>query len=953
MNELSTQIINEYFDANNIGLWKRELEDGVTVRLFADNNMLELLGAPKNLTPEECCEFFMKHIYPEDMYLMAEYDQELLNGMAEVVYRYNHPTQGLIYVRCGGRMTKKIGNKVTFVGYHKELSDTIHVENGEEITGNLMRRSRELQLQESQAYYRRLMDHINCGIVEYTLESNAIQYSNAEMLKIFGVKSIEEFQENIHDFVKNTTYEDPSVTKVLRKLLTEDGGVDFEGTITRLDGQTRNIIAHIETVTSLHGERSAFTTFLDITENRALKANKHIFDTLCKDYLTFFFIDFKKKKVITLKKNQRIREIDRQNLYEADFEMYDRNLRDYYEKYVDKESAADYVNKLSLGTLKKQLETISTFTYRFNTNDEVDKHYFEVFVAKAEGIEDAAVMGYRLIDDIIVEEEEKKKQLEKEHHILMEQNKIIHGLSKDYTTVWFVSENGESSIKYQDTGMGKNVRDDDFFSNNDKSYEEGMKEYIERFVCDEDKEQFARKTKYEVVLKAIHSQPIYSIVFGRYFRNKKYYFQVSFALTDPNGMNNDFVMGFKYVDDVVMAERQKNEELAIALKKAEVANIAKTQFLNNMSHDIRTPMNALLGYTNIMKNEKDPAKIASYQEKIEQSGKLLLSIINNVLDMAHIESGKIKLDENCVKTGGTAKEIVEVFESEAEKKGIKITYNGSFESKYVMCDETKLREIYINLISNAIKYTLPGGKIAVKIRELPCEKEGYVRIQSEVIDTGIGMSKEFLKRIYEPFSRERNTTIGKVGGTGLGMPIVKKYLDMMGASIKVKSELGKGTHYTILFEHKLADKAYYEQMNSEPSDIDIKEQIKGKRILLAEDNELNAEIAINILEDMGLVIDRVEDGIQCVDKVETMPAGSYDLILMDIQMPNMDGYKATQVIRFFKDEEKSKIPIVAMTANAFEEDRRKAFEIGMNGHIAKPISIDNIKKTLAPLLKNK
>ena len=385
--------------------------------------------------------------------------------------------------------------------------------------------------------------------------------------------------------------------------------------------------------------------------------------------------------------------------------------------------------------------------------------------------------------------------------------------------------------------------------------------------------------------------------------------------------------------------------------QAEKANAAKSDFLFNMSHDIRTPMNALLGYSELMKRELTDPKLLDYQEKMEQSGNLLLSIINNVLDMAKIESGKMELDENYVKIRDVYHGVYKIFQAEAEKKGIHLEMEYEVQHEHVICDETKNREIFLNLISNAVKYTASGGTVTIRITEIDCDREDCVRIQTQVIDTGIGMSEEFLPSLFEAFARERNTTAAKVAGTGLGMPIIKKYVDMMGGTIKAESKLGEGSKFTVIMEYRIADKGYYEQVTDPSPDTEETDWISGKHVLLAEDNELNAEIAEFILEDMGLIVDRVEDGIQCVARMEQKPAGTYDLILMDIQMPNMDGYKATQTIRKLADEKKACIPIIAMTANAFEEDRKKALAKGMNGHIAKPVDAEKLKKTILSALR--
>ena len=389
-----------------------------------------------------------------------------------------------------------------------------------------------------------------------------------------------------------------------------------------------------------------------------------------------------------------------------------------------------------------------------------------------------------------------------------------------------------------------------------------------------------------------------------------------------------------------------NDKLEIALKKAEDASLAKTNFLNNMSHDIRTPMNVILGYNQLMKEDTTDSKLLDYQKKIEQSGNLLLSIINNVLDMARIESGKMEIDENVERMDDILEEIDGVFASVAKEKNIQLRSEIYVTHKKVVCDGTKVREILLNLVSNALKYTPDGGNVTIKVQELPGDKEGYIKIKTEVADTGIGMSKDYIPVMFDSFSRERSTTIGKIGGTGLGMSIVKRLVDMMGGTIEVNSELGKGSSFTVILQHRLADNSYYEK-KSGPKQVVSKKMLKGKRILLAEDNDLNAEITTTILENEGLVIDRAADGVQCVDQINQMPAGTYDLILMDIQMPNMDGYQATKLIRQFADEEKANIPIVAMTANAFEEDKREAIAAGMNGHIAKPIQVDKLLSILA------
>lgn len=396
--------------------------------------------------------------------------------------------------------------------------------------------------------------------------------------------------------------------------------------------------------------------------------------------------------------------------------------------------------------------------------------------------------------------------------------------------------------------------------------------------------------------------------------------------------------------------QESQQQLKQALEQAESASEAKTNFLSNMSHDIRTPMNALLGYTMMLKPRIKDEQLLGYVEKMESSGKLLLSIINHVLDMARIESGRMEVNEVYTRVGIDIEELISVFSLEAKKKNIRLLTSVQVEHGHIMTDITKIKEIFSNLLSNAIKYTPEGGTVRLKVRELPCSRPGYACIQAEVADNGMGMSKEYLPTLFDAFTRERNTTVGKISGTGLGMPIVKNLVEMQGGTIEVESELGKGSRFIVTLEHPIADEAHYKQQEQEAKSAQGAELLKGKRILLAEDNDLNAEIALFILQNLGLEVERVEDGAQCVDRLEQQPAGTYDLIFMDVQMPKMDGYEATQAIRALDDKEKAAIPIVAMTANAFAEDRERALAAGMNGHITKPIDVKKLERVLRQLL---
>ena len=403
---------------------------------------------------------------------------------------------------------------------------------------------------------------------------------------------------------------------------------------------------------------------------------------------------------------------------------------------------------------------------------------------------------------------------------------------------------------------------------------------------------------------------------------------------------------------LVREEQDALHEAALekSAQEAREANEAKTRFLFNMSHDIRTPMNAIIGFSDLLEKHIDEhEKVLDYTEKIKSSSSFLLSLINCVLEMARIESGKAVLKEEVGDLQLLTNTLSDVFEPSVRQKQLTYTCHTDLVHPYVICDKTKVREILLNIISNAIKYTPEGGHIAVSISETPCEQAGTGRYTLRVQDDGIGMSEDYLPHIFEEFSREPTSTESKVVGTGLGLPIVKALVDRMHGTIDVQSKIGCGTTMTVTLPLPLASE---EQVRAyqQPVEEQLPADLKGRRILLAEDNDLNAEIAMTLLQENGLEVERAADGLLCVAALQNHPADYYDAILMDIQMPHMNGYQATQTIRSLRDPRRN-IPIIAMTANAFDEDRQKALEVGMHEHLAKPIDLDALFKTLERVLK--
>ena len=395
--------------------------------------------------------------------------------------------------------------------------------------------------------------------------------------------------------------------------------------------------------------------------------------------------------------------------------------------------------------------------------------------------------------------------------------------------------------------------------------------------------------------------------------------------------------------------QELNAKLQVAVENAESANRAKSTFLFNMSHDIRTPMNAIIGYADLASRHlDDPAKLEKYMENIQVCGQNLLMLLNNVLDLARIENDKTEMEYSVSDVEKDFRNCIAMFQNQADSKGQTLTVTTQLQYPYVYVDIPHLTEVCTNLVSNAVKYTGAGGTIRCDVTQKPGKKEGWCDTVVTVADNGIGISQEFQKHIFEPFERERTSTVSKVEGSGIGMGIVKKLVGLMGGTVAVESKIGVGSTFTVTIPCRIASQEETQaKRETNPSD---QKCLCGTRILLTEDNDLNAEIATELLQEEGCTVDRAKDGVECVDMLEKAANGTYQLILMDIQMPVMNGYDAAKKIRRMDDPQKAGIPIIAMTANAFSEDKQAALDAGMNDHIAKPINMNVLVPTLRKYL---
>ncbi len=519
---------------------------------------------------------------------------------------------------------------------------------------------------------------------------------------------------------------------------------------------------------------------------------------------------------------------------------------------------------------------------------------------------------------------------------------IIDILSSDYTSVYYVNIDTGLVIPYRMNDRTKMFLGPKADGNTNINYSEQIKLYIDYGVSEEDRDfiqEFCSVENIRNTLKFSKSAQ------KSYVNDLGYYCEIKIVKVGTSENFSEIALGFANKDNEIRAQQRQNLFIEDARKKAEMANKAKSSFLFNMSHDIRTPMNAITGFTNMaLKNLNNTEKITDCLKKIQTASDHLLKLINDVLDMSRIENGKTTINVYPSSIKDISDQIVSMTKQSAEAKNHTFnSYLYDIRNNYVFIDSLHINQVLINLIGNSIKYTPDGGKIDFSIRQVHCSENGYASFDFSVADNGIGMSDEFQSRLFGAFERERSSTVSGIEGTGLGLSITKNLVDLMGGIIDVQSVQGSGTTITIHITFKICEQELYKQ---ETVVVKKPYSLKGKKVLLVEDNDLNREIAVDILQEEGLIVFEAKDGVDAVDIISKAEKDAYDFVLMDIQMPVMDGYAATQKIRSLEECPLQNIPIFALTANAFDDDRNKAEQAGMNGHITKPIKNDELFSTV-------
>ncbi len=818
----------------------------------------------------------------------------------------------------------------------------------------------------------------------------------------------------------------------------------------------------------------------EINITKTAQESEAIARTLSRNFRNVYLLDLNNATAKVMKFEDEYADDRIDHVIDQNF-PYEGFVNQWIDEAVHPDDREALKKSLSCANLKEVLSHQQEYNgnYRMLVDDRIINYQFNI--SRMDN-SDMVIAGFQNIEAIIQEHlEEEKKQREKEEAYqkeLKKQLQVINALGSEYRALYLVDSATQQWTVFKDDNSGAA---DDIYNNTlvYESYGKAISAYIDNYVAEDDRDSFREHAKLANLLAETPDTGIYSHSYDRILNGERQHWQMNAAKFTSDDEKEYIVLGFRNVHDIVEKQISQENALRDALILARHANRAKTTFLNNMSHDIRTPMNAIIGFTALAQTHIDNSEqVQDYLGKIQTSGTHLLSLINEILDMSRIESGTVKLDEDIVHIPDVLHDLRTIIQGQVAAKQQSL-YIDSLDVTHedVVTDKLRLNQILLNIIGNAIKYTGCGGSVVVRVKEKPSAMPGYATYEFSVRDNGMGMSPDFVEHVFDAFARERTSTVSGIQGTGLGMSITKNIVDMMNGTIDVESELGKGTVFTVTVDFKLTDskvntspipellgarvlvvdddvntcqsvskmlrsiemrpdwstsgreaiiraqeateiqdeyKAFiidylmpdmngietvrqirkvikndvpiivltaYEWMDFEEEareagvtdfvskpifmselravlsrksedtsstekETEPKHDYSGKHILLVEDNELNREIAIFLLEDAGMIVDTAEDGIEAVDIMSHAKEDQYDLILMDIQMPKMDGYTATREIRTLKNNRIANIPIVAMTANAFDEDRQKSFEAGMNGHIAKPIDMDTIVKTL-------
>lgn len=624
---------------------------------------------------------------------------------------------------------------------------------------------------------------------------------------------------------------------------------------------------------------------------------------------------------------------------------YDVLLSNYAKLHIHEDDREMFLEETQLTNVRKCIfkdGEIFELNYR-ECHDDVIKYMQIRFIPVKSEDTVNVIIAFRCIDNIVEQELEQRKETEELLENSNQQLRVITGLCTEYETLYYVDAKTDTAIPYLVSDKWPEEYKKSFLFTK-IPFTQYFHQYIDSDVAPNQREYVKSQTDLNMVTDKLRNKNCYRINFEVLAEGKLLHFQIFIAKI---GNAHEQVWAFKSIEETVEEQVKQQRILLDALNQAKKAETAKSNFLFNMSHDIRTPMNAILGFNTIAEKNIDNKEVAlDALKKAKHSGEHMLNIINNVLDMARIGSGKLKLNREIVNFPELVDKLKEMFVHDMAQKDISFNTQFNIDTEMIYSDSLRISQIIINLLSNALKFTHSGGSITFQVSEMQSSDErAYYQVRIE--DTGVGMSEEFQKHLFNAFEREQTATQSGVQGTGLGLAITRNLVNLLGGSLTYNSMVGVGTEFTFTFK---AEKADAKEIKSK-EEISLLPELKGKRILIVEDNMINREIARELLQDEGFVIEEAEDGTVAVTMLESKEKGYYEFVLMDIQMPIMNGYTATRKIRGSDNTDIADIPIIAMTANAFSEDKKNAFDAGMNEHVAKPLDIDTLIEVLNKVYK--
>ena len=677
-----------------------------------------------------------------------------------------------------------------------------------------------------------------------------------------------------------------------------------------------------------------------IMQQKELQTRNTIIQTLAEEYSSIYYI-YEENGVFKCTKNYDENSTNSYSTTDIATSSYDTIFHLYADKKVHPEDKKLFIEGTSLETVTATIFNSRTpyeLNYREIDNGTTKYMQIRFIPILVDGQAPKVIVAFRCIDNIVLKELAQQAETQKVLDNAQQRLKVIEGLCCEYETLYYVDATRDIAIPYLVSDKWPEEYKQNFLFR-EVPFTQYFHQYIDNDVAPNQREFVKAQTEINLVTNKLKESPHHRINFEVLAENKLLHFQIFIARI---GEPHEQVWAFKSIEETVAEQVKQHRILIDALDKARKAEQAKSNFLFNMSHDIRTPMNAILGFNTIAEKNIENTPVAlDALKKAKNSGQHMLSIINDILDMARIENNKLEINNDVVNFSKLVEELQEMFSHEMAKKDVEFITSINIKTPAIYTDALRISQVITNLLSNALKFTNSGGKVTFQVSELR-SLDDTAHFQIRIEDTGVGMSEEFQKHLFNAFEREHNSTKSGVQGTGLGLAITKNLVSLLGGTLTYNSMLGIGTEFTVTFKAKKADFA----PTKENKATELHPDLKGKRILVVEDNMINREIARELLEEEGFIIEEAEDGTVAVEMIEKSAKGYYEFVLMDIQMPIMNGYTATRKIRSSYNSEIADIPIIAMTANAFTEDRKNALDAGMNEHVPKPLDIDKLLEVL-------